>query len=592
MAKRWRIRPHAPDLIERLSRTANVPAVVAQILICRGTTDPGEVRKFLEPTLSDLDDPSLLPGCNEAAKIIHQAIDEKRRIVVYGDYDVDGITGSATLCQCLKLLGASVGYYIPSRIDEGYGLNNEAIRTLATQKTDLIITVDCGITSVDEVNTAREYGINLIITDHHEPQDTLPNAAAIVHPRLPSKDCRFGHLSGSAVAFKLAWAICQKANGQKKVSPQMREFLLRATGLAAMGTIADLVPLIDENRTIAYHGLRSLTQRPSLGMETLMRFSNLADKLRMAKKDDRVQVNSEDIAFAIAPRLNAAGRFGQAQLAVELLTTDQPERAEELALYFDNLNSNRKTLERSIMLSANKQAKEHFNPTEDSALVLADRGWHPGLIGIVAGRLADRYHRPIVLISLDQVGVKPGVGSARSVPGFNLNAALQACSHHLISHGGHAAAAGLAIEESKLDDFRTEFCEIASTEISKEQRMAELVIDAEFPLSAFTIRAVDQIELLAPFGQHNPRPLVCASGVRLSEPPKTIGSGDRHLSLKLNQHEVDFRAVAFGAGDWIDELKSLDGEPIDIAFRPVINTFRGRRSVEVHLVDWKRSQPI
>jgi single-stranded-DNA-specific exonuclease len=500
-----------------------------------------------------------------------------KRICIHGDYDVDGMTGTALLWMCLKLHGADVGYYIPHRLDEGYGLSAETIRAKAAEKVDLIVTVDCGIGSVEQAALARQLGMELIITDHHEPSAELPDASAIIHPRLPGGGYPFGGLSGSGVAFKLAWAICQQSSGAKKVGEAMKDFLLQAVGLAALGTVADVVPLVDENRVLVRHGLASLAQRPTLGMAMLMRLTEIS-----AKKS----LDCDDLAFTLAPRLNAAGRLGQPQLAVELLVTDRPDRAQELAKYIDQLNATRQTLERSIQLAATKQAKEQFDLDSEPALVLAERGWHPGVIGIVAGRLADKFHRPVVLIAWDQMGIKPGIGSARSVPGFNLHAALEACDEFLISHGGHAAAAGLKIEEDKLPGFRAAFCEAAAAVLGATPREGELAIDAEAPLSAFTLQAVQQIERLAPFGQSNARPLLCTTDVTLAEPPRTIGNGGHHLALKLTQYGVTFRAVAFGGGDWIDELAVLKG-PIDIAFRPVINTYRGRQNVELHLVDWR-----
>ncbi len=405
----------------------------------------------------------------------------------------------------------------------------------------------------------------------------LPDAAAVVHPRLPGSEYPFGGLSGSGVAFKLAWAICQQSSGAKKVGDRMKDFLLQAVGLAALGTVADVVPLVDENRVLVRHGLVSLARRPTLGMATLMQVAGI---------DGKQCLDSDDLAFTLAPRLNAAGRLGQPQLAVELLVTDRPERAKELAQYIDELNSTRQSLERSIQLAATKQVKEQSNLDSQPALVLAERGWHPGVIGIVAGRLADKFHRPVVLVAWDSMGVKPGIGSARSVPGFDLHAALQACDEFLLSHGGHAMAAGLKIEEDKFPGFRAAFCEAAAAELGAVPREGELLIDAESPLSAFTLQAVEQIERLAPFGPANVRPLLCTSEVTLAEPPRTIGNGGHHLALKLTQYGITFRAVAFGGGEWLEQMTALDG-PIDIAFRPVINTFRGRHNVELHLVDWR-----
>ncbi|MCE9555716.1 MAG: single-stranded-DNA-specific exonuclease RecJ, partial [Planctomycetes bacterium] len=538
--------------------------------------------------LTGLRDPSELPGVTEAVELLSRAIDEKRRIVVYGDYDADGMCATAILLTCLKLLGADAHYYLPNRLDEGYGVNSDALRSLAAQKTSVVVTVDCGITSVAEAEVARELGLELIITDHHALADRLPHAAAIVHPRLPGREYPFDGLCGAAVAFKLAWALCQRVAAAKqedakpgdtvrRVSPQLREFLLSAVGLAAVATVADVVPLVDENRVLVWHGLESLKQRSVLGMTRLLALTGL---------DAREALTSEDIAFTIAPRLNAAGRLGQAQLAVELLTTDRPERADSLAEYLHELNKSRDSLERSVYLAANKQAQQQFDPHADAALVLAGHGWHAGVIGIVAGRLAEKYHRPVVLVSLDELGVKPGIGSCRSVPGFNLHLALAACSHHLISHGGHAAAAGLKIDHRHIDAFRHEFCEHAAENIGPNGTAGDLWIDVETPLSGLTLKAVEQIERLSPFGHGNPRPLLCTSGVRLSEPPRPLGADGRHLALSIEQHGMKLRALAFGkAMDWSDALAAAG--TMSIAYRPVINRFRGRATVELHLVDWR-----
>ncbi|MGC3972473.1 MAG: DHHA1 domain-containing protein [Pirellulales bacterium] len=259
-----------------------------------------------------------------------------------------------------------------------------------------------------------------------------------------------------------------------------------------------------------------------------------------------------------------------------------------MAEYVNGLNGDRQSLERSIYLTAHKQITEKFDADNDPAFVLADAEWHPGVIGIVAGRLTEKFHKPVILIALDRLGVKPGTGSVRSVPGLELHRALAACTHHLVGHGGHAAAAGLKIEERKVDDFRAEFCEFVATERNRPSAVAELLIDAETPLSVLTLAAIEQIEKLAPFGQANPRPIFCAMGLTLDEPPKKIGGGQRHLSLKLSQHRNSMRAVSFGNAEWADELEKLDG-PIDVAFRPVINEFRGRRNVEMQVVDWRVS---
>lgn len=577
MGKFWRFCPHDAEQIAKLERAIGVPPVVAQLLSVRGICDHDVARTFLDAKLSGLRDPEGLPGASEVAERLYAALQAKRRIVIYGDYDCDGMTAAAILYRCLKLLGGDVGYYVPNRLEEGYGLNDDALRTLASRGAQTVITVDCGIASVAEANTAREIGLELLITDHHEFGPTLPAAAGIVHPRLPGTNYPFGMLCGAGVALKVAWALCQRACQSKKVTDALREFLLTAVGLAAIGTIADVVPLIDENRILVRHGLRSLHERPPLGLAMLM---------QVTKLDEKPELGAEDIAFTIAPRLNAAGRLGQAQLGIELLTTDVRDRAEQLAQYIHELNSSRDSLERSIYLAALKQAQEQFDPENDPALVLSGRGWHAGVIGIVAGRLAEKFHRPVVMISLDAMGGKTGIGSARSPNGLALHEAFNACSHHLVGHGGHAAAAGLKIDEERIDAFRAELCDFAGAQLTPEQRRAELTIDAEAAFSQLTPQVVRQIEQLAPFGCGNPRPVLCATNVTLAEPPKRIGGGERHLSAKLVHHRTTMRAVAFGHGDWADELAQL-GMPLDVAYRPVINDFRGRQSVEIQLVDWR-----
>jgi single-stranded-DNA-specific exonuclease len=389
-------------------------------------------------------------------------------------------------------------------------------------------------------------------------------------------------LCGAAVSLKVAWALCQQASEAKRVGEAMRTFLMRAVGLAAVGTVADVVPLVDENRILVWHGLNCLRHFPNVGLAALEQVTGL-------KKN--AQLSCEDVAFTIAPRLNAAGRLGQAPLAVELLTTENPERAKKLAEFIHGLNDQRQTLERSVYRAAHKQAEEMGDPHALPALVLAGRGWHAGVIGIVAGRLAEQYHRPTILISLDELGTKPGMGSGRSAGGFNLHAALAACGEHLIGHGGHEAAAGLTIDETAIDAFRIDFCAYAEQAISEEERIAELFVDAETPLAALTHQTVRQIESLAPFGHGNERPMLCTSGVRLMEPPRRIGSTGRHLSLKLEQHGVSLRAVAFGGGDWEDDLNGASG-PLAVAFKPVINNFRGRQTVEMQLADWRSDDSV
>jgi single-stranded-DNA-specific exonuclease len=577
MGKRWHIKPHDTDRILALETTAQLSPIVAQLLICRGVCDPQGARRFLDAKLSDLREPEELPGATEAAARIYRAVGAGRDIVVYGDYDADGMTGTAILYLCLRMMGAKVSYYVPNRLAEGYGLHAEVVEQLARRGASLVISVDCGIASLAAAETAKQCGLELIVTDHHEFADSLPDAAAIVHPCLPGHRATFPGLCGAGVAFKLAWAICCHASQSKKVSEGMRGFLLSAIGLAAWGTVADVVPLVDDNRILVRHGLVSLRERPSVGVRAL---------LQVMKLHEKPTLSSEDLAFGLAPRLNAAGRLGQAQLGVELLTTDSAERGQSLAEYLNQLNSSRDSLERSAYLAAHKQIKERFDPDHDPAFVLSAPGWHPGVIGIVAGRLAEKYQRPVILIAVDQAGVKPATGSGRSAGGLNLHHALGQCSELLISHGGHAAAVGLHIDEKHVDGFRSAFCEYVASHRATEDQQAGVQIDAEAILSQLTLKTVEQIERLAPFGAGNPRPVLCSTQVQLAEPPRTLGGGDRHLALKISQHNIKLRAVAFGQGDWLEELSQVNG-PLDVAYRPVINEYGGRRSVEIHLVDWR-----
>jgi len=580
MAKQWRINPHDAEMVERLEQTAKVPPVVAQLLVGRGIYDAERARDFIDAKLTGLRQPNELPGVEAAVELIFETIQAEKRIVIYGDYDADGMTSTAILYRCLNLLNANVAYFIPNRLDDGYGLNDEAVRKIASRGTALVITVDCGIGSVQQARLAKELGMKLIVTDHHEFADELPDASVLVHPRLPGHSYPFGGLCGAGVALKLAWALCQQASGGDKVTEAMRNFLMMAVGISAIGTVCDVVPLVDENRILVRFGLGALKMQPVVGITALMRRNKLTEKKRL---------ECEDIGFVLGPRLNAAGRMGQADIAIELLTTESVERAERIAQYLDELNVKRQSLERSILLGAAKQIKASASMRAAAALVLADHDWHAGVIGIVAGRLSEKYHRPVVLIAGDPLGVKPGIGSVRSVPGFNVHDALAGCSHLLESHGGHAAAAGLRIKASNVAAFREAFCQVAETWLAGSNQEPELQVDGEASLQMLTRQTVEQIESLAPFGHGNLRPVLCANEVRLLGPPKRMGATGRHLSMMFDQHGVKMRAVAFGGGDWEQELTRIDG-PISIAFRPVINNWRGRVSVVPHLDHWHEEE--
>ncbi len=584
-AKTWHLLPHDPAAIDRLARALSVSPVVAQLLLNRNQAEPEAARRFLWAPLAQLHEPALLPGAAEAARRLHNAIRQGRRICVYGDYDVDGVTGTAVLLQALRLLGAQVEFYVPNRLEEGYGLNREALRQIAQGGAGLLITVDCGITSVAEAEEARDLGLELIVTDHHEFKDRLPAAAALVHPRLPAsapislppRDGEVGYpfagLSGSGVAFKVAWALCQEASGGPKVTQRLRDFLLDSMALAALGTVADVMPLHGENRIFVRHGLVRIRHNPSPGLQALLEAAGLHEKKELC---------AADIGYTLAPRLNAAGRLGCARMAVELLTTPSRQRAVDLARYLEEQNRRRQAMEKHILVQARQQA-EREGVDGAPAVVLASADWHPGLIGIVAGRLADLYARPVLLIALhDQEG--PGHGSGRSVPGFPLHEALAACSADLLSHGGHEAAAGFKIGKDAIASFRERFCAYAGRHFPSGPPAPRLVLDAEVPLSALTPGLLAALAQLEPYGAGNPQPLFLAGGLQVVGEPRLIGTGERHLTFRVRQEGSELRVIAFGMADRAEELMSAGGRCC-LAFTPRINEWQGRRTVELELRD-------
>ncbi len=572
-AKTWHLLPHDPAAIERLARALGLSSIVAQLLINRNLGKPEDAVRFLKAPLTGLHEPALLPGVREAAARLHAAVEQKRRVCVYGDYDVDGVSGTSVLLHALRLLGADVEFYVPHRLEEGYGLNVEALRGIAQNQASVVVTVDCGIASVAEAEEARRLGLELIVTDHHEPKERLPEADVLVHPRLDGGAYPFGGLSGAGVAFKLAWALCQLACGGEKVTPRFRDCLMDAVGLVALGTVADVVPLHDENRIFVRHGLQRLRQSNGEGVRALLQAAGLGEKAALT---------ATDIGYTIAPRLNAAGRLGSARLAVELLTTPSPQRAADLARYLEEQNQKRQAVERDIYKEARAQA-ERYDGEGHPALVLASPHWHAGLIGIVAGRLMEAYGRPVLMIALGKDG-GPGCGSGRSLPGLRLHEALRECAEHLLSHGGHATAAGFKITPAAVEPFRTRFCEVASRIFTAGAPGPRVVIDAEVPLSALTPGLLESIKLLEPYGAGNPQPLFLAGDLQVVGEPRRVGGGERHLSFRVRQGNRDLRAIAFGMGERASELMSAEGKCC-LAFTPKINEWQGWRSVELEVRD-------
>jgi single-stranded-DNA-specific exonuclease len=574
-AKTWHLLPHDRAAIESLGAKLRLSPIVAQLLLNRGLTDPEQVQRFLAMPFKGLHDPDRLPGVADAADRLHTAARQGKRVCVYGDYDVDGLTGTAILWQALRLLGAPTDFYVPHRLEEGYGLNLDALAQIARTGAALVVTVDCGIASLVEAEEARRLGLELIITDHHEFKERLPDAPVLVHPRLPGGSYPFGDLSGSGVAFKVAWALCQRASGATKVTPRLREFLLDSVALAALGMVADCVPLHDENRIIVRHGLARLRQAPSLGLKALLDVAGLGGK---------TDLGAADIGFGLAPRLNAAGRLGCARLVVELLTTSSRERAVDLARFLEGQNSQRQQIERRILEQAKDMLADQ-DLDQTPALVLASPEWHPGVIGIVAGRLADLYARPVLLIALrEDLGV--GQGSGRSVPGFLLHEALRVCGNGLLSHGGHATAVGLKIPISQVDGFRERFLSYAAQHFRSGPPAPQLVIDAELPLGMLTPGLVEALNQLEPYGAGNPRPRFLAGPLQVVGTPRRVGKGERHLQFRVRQQQNVFPAVAFNFGDRADELM-LAGGTCCLVFTPGFNEWQGRRSVQLEIHDFQ-----
>ncbi len=519
MTTRWRLKPHDPARVSALSRAANVSPLVAQLLINRGVEDPDRARVFMEAKLVSLHDPELLPGAVEAAERIVRAIRNRKKIVIYGDYDVDGVCGTSILWACLRLAGAErVDYYIPHRVDEGYGVNAVALRTLATERrADLIVTVDCGISAVDEAKLARELGVELIITDHHTVGHELPESDVIVHPGLEGSRYPTRDLCGAGVAFKLAWQVCKSFGDGKKASPHLRDFLVQSIGLVALATVADVVPLGGENRILVRHGLNGMFDNPSVGLRALLEVSGCLDKKKLT---------AGMVGFNLGPRINAAGRLERAMTAVEMLTTDDTALAREIASELDRCNTRRQEVEHTIVAEAHEMIKAQGGLGQRGAIVLGKAGWHAGVIGIVASRLMETYHRPTIVIAL---GDEVGQGSARSIAGFNLYEAIRACSDGLLGFGGHSAAAGMKLPAANFPAFAERFDHHCRSALTTEQLQKVLVIDAEVPLGMLSTRIVEEIDALEPHGIGNPKPLLVASGVRIVGEPRIVGERKNHL---------------------------------------------------------------
>lgn len=578
--QRWIVATSDPAAAADLAARLKTSPLLAQVLLNRGLSDPDACTDFLRPSLRCLHDPLLIPNLPKAAERVARAVRDKEKIVVYGDYDVDGITATAILWHAIKALGGEVEFYIPHRIEEGYGLNADAVAQLCNQGAKLIITVDCGVTAVDQVKVACERGVDVIVTDHHEwkcreLKPLVPECLAVVHPRLPHDGPPYPNpmLCGAGVAFKLAWGVGKVMTGGRKVSDDFRAFLVNAMALAALGTIADVVPLVGENRVIAHQGLVGLRESRLTGLRALIASAGLTGQA----------LDSFDVGFRLAPRLNACGRMGHARLAVEMLTTADERKATEIATYLEQQNRARQAIERKILQQAVEQVEQLKLDADGScAIVLGREEWHPGVIGIVASRLVDRYHRPAVMVSLDN---GHGQGSGRSIAGFHLSKALEACSEHLDGYGGHEMAAGLTLQTARFEDFRQHFCRHASSLLNADDLVPELRLDAVAELNQLTDALVSDLKRLGPFGHGNPRPLLCCRGLEVVAPPRRVGASGDHLQIMVRQDGAGYgiKCIAFGYGPLFDRL--TPGTVIDLAVEASINEYNGRRSVELEVKD-------
>lgn len=573
MKSRWVVEPHDTVAIGRLSHETQLPPLVAQVLLNRRIQTGEQAQEFMKPQLHLLHDPSTLPGIPRAAHQLTQAIRERKRIVVYGDYDVDGVCGTSLLLECLNIAGArEASYYIPDRLTEGYGVNCKALDTIKGSGADVVVTIDCGISGVDEANYARSLGLEYIITDHHTIGPRIPSAQVVVHPRLEPSAYPFKDLCGAGVAFKLAWEIAKGLNDGKKASPILRDFLVRAVSLVAIATIADLVPLKGENRVLVRHGLRGLRDESLVGLHALLEVSNCLTKSK---------ITPAMIGFQVAPRLNAAGRVNLGSDAVKLLVTREKAEAVALAAKLNQANIERQELERRMVEEARAMIDQLGDTKARASIVVAHESWHRGVIGIVASRLVDTYHRPTIVVALEQ-GISHG--SARSIPELNVYEAIAACSQSLKSFGGHKAAAGIRLPTEALGEFETLFENQCQRMMTEEMRKRTLMIDAEVGLSALTLRVVEALDHLEPYGMENPRPVFLAHDVTLMEHPRIVGEKKNHAQFKFHQGNTILKAVGWNMADRVKDL--VRGTRCDLVFQVAINEWNGQRTVQLEVKDY------
>ena len=536
----------------------SLPGWLSALLRSRGVDTEEKAHRFLNPDLSALQDPFLLSGMKEAVRLIRRAVASRERIMIFGDYDADGVCAASILLETLTEEGAAVSFRLPDRRKDGYGLNENAVREIS-EKASLLITVDCGISSAAEVTLAKSLGLTVIVTDHHQLPETLPGADAVINPLIGSYPCPY--LCGAGVALK----ICQALQGMDGV--------LKRIDLAAIATVADVVPLLEENRVIVREGLKRIQATARPGLKALLDVSGTS-----------APVLADALAFRIGPRLNAAGRLGDASLCVQLLLTGKPEKAAAAAKQLEEMNRLRQNMEREITDAAFRSISESVSP-EDRVLIAAGEGWNPGLIGLSAGKICERYCKPAIVLSLPEDG-GPAVGSCRSIPGVHIFDMLQACSDLLVRFGGHAQAAGLTVERDRIPAFREKLNRVIRDRCDASVFVPRREYDLELPFRIWTPETLKELDLLEPTGCGNPPPVFLLSGASVQS-MRRVGRDLSHLQLSLVTPENTFvRGIAFFMGEEAEK----DHLDVDLLYRPVRNEFNGRVSVEAQVSALRASE--
>lgn len=578
-ARPWRLRRADPTRVELLTRDRDVGSALAALLILRGHGEPESAIAHLSPSLHGLHDPALLPGMDAACERLTKAIRDRETILVHGDYDVDGVTGTALLVRLLRLLGARHAWHIPDRFSDGYSFGAHSLERARSEGARVVVSVDNGTSSAETIGALADMGVDTIVTDHHEPPlSDLPPAVALVNPKLADSRYPFRDLCGGAVAFKLAWGLCQHLSEGRRVRSDLREFLVEAMAYVAIATVCDVVPLVDENRILAHFGLRSLERSAHPGLRALVEVAGLGGAPLLA----------EGVGFQIGPRLNAAGRLGNAATAVECLASEDAARARALARRLDELNGERKEVERALVGEALAAARPFADAGEHPVLVVAGQGWHQGVVGIVAARLAERFARPAVVIGLDG---ETGRGSARSVPGVDLLELLHGGAGHALRYGGHAQAAGLELRAEAVEAWRAAVCERARGVLAGGRAPEQpLWIDLDLPFAEMTPELMRQMARLEPFGERNEAPVLLSRGLRLCDPPRIVGADRTHAVLQLRRGEQALKAMAFGMAARVQHLDA--GAELCAVYTPRWNTFRGQTNLELVLHDFRLGDPL